>query len=171
MRRYAFLRGMNLGGRRVKNQELIEAFERAGTTDVQAYQAAGNLVFTGPIGADALAAHLERTFGYPVPVLLRSQEELWEVVGGSPFSEEEVGRSGKVQVSLLGEPPGAEAHAQVEALATAADRLLLTGRTLYWLPAGRLTDSSLDVGRIERLLGLQTRRTLGTLERMLKRFG
>lgn len=49
-RRAAFLRSINVGGRRVKNPELIAIFEGLGLTDVAAYQAAGSLVFTGTSG-------------------------------------------------------------------------------------------------------------------------
>ena len=43
MNRYvAFLRGMNLGRRRIKNPELCAAFEDIGFTNVAAYLASGN---------------------------------------------------------------------------------------------------------------------------------
>ena len=46
MNRYvAFLRGMNLGRRRVKNPELCAAFEDIGFTNVSAFLASGNVIF------------------------------------------------------------------------------------------------------------------------------
>lgn len=168
MQTFAFLRGMNLGRRRVRNDELIAALTALGLLEVRAYQAAGNLVFEGTVAASALAAHLEETFDYPVPVLLRSRAELEEVVVRSPWSPEER-RGRKVHVSLLDAAPPEEVRDRILSLSTPADVLALDERTLYWMPAGRLTDSELDVARLERSLGLQTRRTLGTLERMLKR--
>ncbi len=36
----AFLRGMNLGGRRIKNEELQAEFEALGFTDVACFRAA-----------------------------------------------------------------------------------------------------------------------------------
>ena len=46
MNRYvAFLRGMNLGRRRIKNPELCAAFEGIGFTNVSAFLASGNVIF------------------------------------------------------------------------------------------------------------------------------
>ena len=41
----AFLRGMNLGRRRIKNPELCAAFEDIGFTNVSAFLASGNVIF------------------------------------------------------------------------------------------------------------------------------
>lgn len=40
----AFLRGMNLGGRRLTNDELRAAVTACGCDDVETYQASGNVV-------------------------------------------------------------------------------------------------------------------------------
>ena len=46
MARYvAFLRGMNLGNRRIKNHELRAEFERLGFEEVATFRASGNVVF------------------------------------------------------------------------------------------------------------------------------
>ena len=46
MERYvAFLRGMNLGKRRIKSSELVAHFEAMGLEDVATFRASGNVVF------------------------------------------------------------------------------------------------------------------------------
>ena len=46
MDRYvAFLRGMNLGSRRIKNDELRAEFEQLGFEDVATFRASGNVIF------------------------------------------------------------------------------------------------------------------------------
>ena len=46
MERYvAFLRGMNLGGRRIKNDELRQCFEELDLSDVSCFRASGNVLF------------------------------------------------------------------------------------------------------------------------------
>jgi hypothetical protein len=46
MSRYvAFLRGMNLGGRRISNDDLRSRFEALGCEDVATFRASGNVVF------------------------------------------------------------------------------------------------------------------------------
>ena len=46
----AFLRGMNLGGRRISNTELVKAFEQAGFEGAAAFRASGNVVFESAEG-------------------------------------------------------------------------------------------------------------------------
>ena len=77
MNRYvAFLRGMNLGRRRIKNPELCAVFEDIGFTNVAAYLASGNVIFDAEDAeADAVAVAIEcglrDSLGYEVPTFLR----------------------------------------------------------------------------------------------------
>ena len=59
----------------------------------------------------------------------------------------------------------------VESMVPAEDRVRVVGREWYWLPVGGISTSAMPVVQIERLLGEMTMRTLGTLERMVSRFG
>lgn len=49
-RYFAFLRGINLGNRRIKNPELIGHFEAMGLEEVATFRASGNVVFVDPEG-------------------------------------------------------------------------------------------------------------------------
>ena len=171
-RRVAFLRSINVGGRRVKNQELIAIVEGLGLTDVAAYQAAGNLIFTGDLGEAALRRGLSDALGFEVPVILRGVDEVAAIAAAAPFTaSERAASAGKVQVLLLAAAPDAAQTRAVLALQDASDRLRILDRQLFWLPIGGLSDSALDLRFIERTLGLQTCRTQGTLQRLAKRFG
>lgn len=168
---FAFLRGMNLGGRRVTNDELVQVLVEMGLEDVAAYQAAGNLVFTGETTARALEDAFRERFGYDVPVILRSAEVLAAVATAAPFSPQQLAASGgKVQVILLSEEPSQAAAQQALALAGDEDLLKLDGAHLYWLPNRGVGRSELDHKALGRVLGLQTCRTQGTLQRMARKF-
>jgi uncharacterized protein (DUF1697 family) len=179
MSRYvAFLRGMNLGGRRIKNEELRRHFEEVGLGEVATFRASGNVIFSTqerePEGklAQRLEAELEQRLGYGVPVFLRSIGEVAAIASRQPFDPEQVAKSkGKLQVSLLMEKPTAAAKRKVLALATDEDLLALEGRELYWLPGGGLLESDLDLKAIEALLGQDTRRTMGTIEQIAAKYG
>jgi hypothetical protein len=54
----------------------------------------------------------------------------------------------------------------VLALESDADRLAFGASELYWLPAGGMSDSELDLKAIERLLGAMTVRTKNTIEQI-----
>lgn len=177
MSRYAaFLRGMNLGGRRITNDELCGCFAAMGLTDVAAFLASGNVVFASDESdpaalAATIEAELERALDYPVPTFLRSAEEVREIAARQPFGDEELAASdGKPQVAMLAAAPDDEVRRAVLEHATDDDRLAVHGRELHWLPAGRMTDSELDLAAIEKLLGGWTMRTANTISRLVKKY-
>jgi uncharacterized protein (DUF1697 family) len=173
MIRAAFLRGMNLGNRRITNDELRAQFERLGFASVATFQAAGNVVFEAGDASEeelvaAIESGLEDGLGYAVPTVLRSAEELREIAAAEPFPASALESSkGKLQVALLASAPAATARDEVLALADEDDRLAFGPRELFWLPSGGVSDSDLDLKAIEAALGLQTMRTRGTIERLV----
>lgn len=177
VRYVAFLRGMNLGNRRLKNPELKAEFERLGFEQVATFRASGNVVLEagGRAGEAALAKKIEAGLadglGYEVPVFLRSCDEVAAIAAHEPFAAKAVKASkGKLQVSLLAKKPSAKARDAVLALATAEDQLAIEGRELYWLPSGGILESELDLKTIEKALGSDTRRTMGTIEQIAAKY-
>jgi uncharacterized protein (DUF1697 family) len=169
----AFLRGMNLGGRRIKNEDLRRHFEEMGLEEVATFRASGNVIFATPKReaegklADRVEAELGERLNYEVPVYLRSAAEVAAVAAQEPFAAKAVAKSkGKLQVSLLKKKPSAAAKKKVLAMANDEDLLAIGGRELYWLPSGGLLESDLDLKGIEKLLGADTRRTMGTIEQI-----
>src|ERR1700758_2529107 len=108
MARYAaFLKGMNLGSRRISNEELAAAFSTLGLTDVSTFRASGNVAFDpGTLPADGLAGRIEsglaKVLGYAVPTFLRTAEEVRSIARHRPFPPALVeGSKGKLQGGLL----------------------------------------------------------------------
>lgn len=171
----AFLRGMNLGGRRIKNQELRVHVEDLGFEEVATFRASGNLIFVAEEAAEATVADrlergLEEALGYEVPVFLRRERELLDISAREPFQPEALAASkGKLQVVLLRESPSAAARRKAMALATEDDRLAAEGRELYWLPSGGISESELDLKALEGVLGATTIRTKGTVDQIAAR--
>lgn len=174
MSRYvAFLRGMNLGGRRIKNDELRTQFERLGCADVATFRASGNVIFGAKAGksesalGEGIEAGLGAALGYEVPVFLRSAAEVAAIAAQEPFDQRLVEASkGKLQVSLLAAKPSTGDRKAVLAFASDEDRLAISGRELFWLPSGGLLESQLDLKAIEAILGRDTRRTKGTIDQI-----
>ena len=114
MDRYvAFLRGMNIGGRRIKNEELRREFEELGLSDVSCFRASGNVIFAADEDDEAMLtvrieAGLGEALDYEVPVFLRAAAELRAIADRQPFDPNLVEASaGKLQVSLLLKQPKA----------------------------------------------------------------
>jgi uncharacterized protein (DUF1697 family) len=171
----AFLRGMNLGGRRIKNEELKREFEQLGLDDVSCFRASGNVIFAcEEKGEEKLKKRIEaglgEALGYEVPVFLRNAAELAAVSAQKPFSAALLDASkGKLQVAFLPARPKAKAKKQALTLASDDDRLALEGRELYWLPSGGISDSDLDLKAIESAVGPWTMRTKGTVDQIAAR--
>jgi uncharacterized protein (DUF1697 family) len=178
MARYAaFLRGINVGGHRITNDELRKACGAVGLEDVATFRASGNVIFTADGGqdpdeiVDRIESGLGGTLGYEVPVFLRTAAEVAEIAEHEPFPAELVEASGgKLQVSLLVSKPSAQAKRTVLAMSTDEDRLAIHDRELYWLPSGGMMESELDLDAVDAVLGVSTRRTKGTIEQIAAKY-
>lgn len=177
MDRYvAFLRGMNLGGRRIKNEELRAEFEALGFEEVATFRASGNVIFGAGSGTDSaltkrIEAGLGEALGYEVPVFLRGCAEVERIAAREPFDAKLLEASkGKLQVVILPRKPTAAARKKILALSTDEDRLAIAGRELYWLPSGGISESDLDWKAIDAALGSGTVRTMGTIEQIAARY-
>ena len=89
LRYVALLRGINVGGRNiVAMADLREAFEAAGLEAVRTYIQSGNVLFESGAPRQSLEDHieamLERRFGVPLVVMVRSHAELRNVVEKAP---------------------------------------------------------------------------------------
>jgi uncharacterized protein (DUF1697 family) len=173
----AFLRGMNVGGHRITNDELRTRFQELGLDEVRTFRASGNVVFAAAaeepeaeLGA-RIEAGLAAALGYEVPVFLRSASEMRTIAAHRPFAEQPIEASkGKPQVVMLTARPAARAQKEVLALADAEDRLAFGERELHWLPSGGILDSELDFKAIGRLLGTLTTRTKGTIDQLAAKY-
>lgn len=170
MPRYvAFLRGMNLGGRRITNAELAERFTDIGLLDVRVFRASGNVIFLSDAQGESelqsrIEAGLAASLGYGVPTFLRSAEEVAQIAQEEPFSAEELDAGiGKIQVALLASMPPKKARDALLELSCQDDLLCFGERVLYWLPCGPMSQSELNWKAVEKLAGPTTLRTMGTI--------
>ena len=173
----AFLKGINLGKRRLSNDELRGHIDALGLAGAAIFRASGNVVFSDPEARSEqqlerlIEEGLERLLGYEVATFVRNRADLLEIAGGEPFDSATRDRlQGKLQVALLGRRPSAATRKKALALAGEDDALAFGRRELYWLPAGGMSDSSLDLKGLERLLGPMTIRTMGTIEQIASKY-
>ncbi len=167
----AFLRAMNTGRRRIKNDALCQVFEDMGFTDVSAYQASGNVIFksneTDAIHIESsIESGLKKSLGYEVPTFLRTAREVQDIAAHEPFKNTPTSPTGKMQVVFFKTPQNHSTRQAILAHSTDDDRLEFTDRQLYWLPKASISTSNLDLKSIERTLGSMTIRTKATIERI-----
>lgn len=172
----AFLRGMNLGNRRIKNDELRAEFEALGFEDVATFRASGNVIFSAGRKSESaltktIEAGLGEALGYEVTTFLRSAAEVVAIAARQPFDAKALAASkGKLQVTMLARKPSAAAAGKALALATDEDQLALAERELFWLPSGGTLESGLDHKAIAKALGQGTQRTMGTIEQIAAKY-
>lgn len=174
-RRYAaFLRGINLGGRRASGSELATAFEATeGISGAAPFMASGNVVFDEATRrrpatiAAAVEASILESFGWDSKVFLRDAGEIAALAALEPFTRQQLAASaGKPQIVLFeNEISSADAQKVLE-LTPDGDVMIAGRRELHWLPGAGLSESDLDMKAIDRLLGTGTTRTANTIRRL-----
>lgn len=120
--------------------ELRTVLGDAGFADVRTYVQSGNVVLSSraapaKVGAQAEALIAER-FGFDVDVIVRTGDELAEVVARNPLGDIAANPK-RYQVSFLDAEPDPDVVERISALALDGERLVAHGRELYaWHPDG-----------------------------------
>jgi uncharacterized protein (DUF1697 family) len=86
----ALLRGINVGGRWIKNNDLQHCFEGMGFGDVRIVLQSGNVIFSAPkVSVEKLTATIEaglqKRFNYPAKVVIVEIAQLQRAVDRYPF--------------------------------------------------------------------------------------
>jgi len=173
MTRYvALLRGINTGGHRIKMDRLRQLFIELGFGEVRTFIASGNVIFSAA-DADPLAlerrieAHLESALGWAAPTFLRTLPELRQVADFE--SPDHRGDEDSTHVVFLREPASEEVMAALNSFKSAMDSFCYSGREIYWLIHGKLSESPLFTKGITKPLGAakHTARNMNTVQKLV----
>ena len=159
----ALLGGINVGGHRVTMDRLRSEVTALGFTDVATFVASGNVMFTGPARGNHEARiqdHLAEKLGWPVPTFVRTAAEVIAASDLRPFGATPHGHTHMVAFCRRAPSPA------VQDRSTDFDRFEMHGRELHWLIAGRLTESTITLTRLAKLIGPNTTRNITSLERL-----
>jgi uncharacterized protein (DUF1697 family) len=169
----AFLRGINLGKRNVKSDELRSIFSGMGFENPRTYIASGNVIFdTKEKDAEKLTKKIEKgledTMGYKVIVFLRSREELEGILENNPFKDAH-GKGSTCYISFLSAEPPKDAVKEVVARTSDTEKFKLVGRELYMLFHVGFSESVFfKKNDYEKVLGvIATNRNLNTPNKIL----
>ena len=155
----ALLRGINVGGRtKVGMDELRRLFVALGHPEVKTYLQSGNVIFRSTVEeASRLAGEIEgrigRDLGVTVTVLLRTKDDLAQVVANNPFLGRETDDA-KLHETFLADAPERERVARLETPAGEPDELALVGREVYLHCPHGYGRTKLNNAYIERRLGV-----------------
>jgi uncharacterized protein (DUF1697 family) len=135
----ALLRGINVSGQKmIKMEALRSIFESMGYQEVNTYIQSGNVIFKGKEKdpqyiCEAVEQGLAAALGYSVPVIIRTVDELSEVIEKIPFDLSLLTDKERVYVSLLSEKPAHEAIEALNSVENEIDTIKLIGREVYIL--------------------------------------
>ncbi len=157
MTHVALLRGINVGGKNIlPMKDLAGMFDAAGCTDVRTYIQSGNVIFETPAGApagaqkiaEAVQANIEKRFGFRIPVIVRTSQQLLKTIRDNPFLAA-VDDQKALHVYFLANSPNARAIAALDPGRSAPDAFHVRGQEIYLhLPNGmgrtKLTNAYFD---------------------------
>ena len=167
MKYAVLLRGVNIGGRKVKSQELKDCFTKAGFSNPQTVLATGNVVISSKKSPEQLKVQIETSllaaFNFPIEVLVIGCDKLARIVKHYPFNN--VGPEFHRYIIFKdapSEPPDMELERELEAVQSGDE-------VLYWrVLKGHTLDSDFakQSARTARAR-FSTTRNMNTLEKIL----
>ncbi len=168
----ALLRAVNVGGtKKLAMADFRKMLEGLGYKGVETYIQSGNAVFDAPGPAakvaKAIAAALEKFMGAPVGLVLRTHEELSQIIAANPYADHAAADGARVHAVFLSGVPAAAAVAGLAKIPTRRDRYHHIGDTLYLhLPDGA-GESKFAAKTLDRILGVSvTARNWNTVIRL-----
>jgi uncharacterized protein (DUF1697 family) len=169
----ALLRGINVGGHKIiKMDQLRKAFEELRFEDVATYVQSGNVVFKSPRKTSAdLSKKIEemllRRFNMSVPVIVRTAEEVEDVLRNNPFLKERGIDITKLHVTFLSLTPHNTAMKGLDAIAAGPDRFHCRGQEIYLHCPNGFGGTRLSINAFEKVLAVgATTRNWNTVNRL-----
>ena len=157
-KKIAILRGINVGGKRkILMKDLKALCEKQGFENSQTYIQSGNVIFEDGKGqsnlelGEKLEVGIRESFGFEVPVIVRTASELLSSVKQNAFYQE--GRDiSQLHLTFLKEEPSAENREVLLTYNYQPDEYLLDGKDVFIYCEGKYHKSKLSNTFFEKKL-------------------
>jgi uncharacterized protein (DUF1697 family) len=155
------LKGINVGGnKRIKMADLRDLLTSLGIEDPRTYLQSGNVVFKSDERIEVLTPKIEtaieETFGFHSDILIRTADELAQMIEEAPFTSEQLTEPKKLLYVFLSGTPDAEAVEALHAAHTGPEIVTVKGAHLYiYYPEG-MGRSKLNNTLMERYIKVST---------------
>jgi uncharacterized protein (DUF1697 family) len=152
--------------------ELRELLDEAGFSGVRTYVQSGNVVLSSSLSAAELeqeaARLIDERFGFSVPVVVRTRDELTAVIERNPFGQVATNPK-RYQVTFLSCALDPSVASSISALQVAPEQVAVVNREIYtWHPDGIARSKLWAKLSSERFLGVTgTARNWSTVTTLL----
>jgi len=138
MRYISILRGINVGGnRKILMKDLKSLYDGLGFLKVETYIQSGNVVFEADLKLSTaeLEAKIEQaiigTFGFDVPVIVRTAGEWAKSIVNNPFWKEKDADIDRLHLTCLKEVPSQELLEKIKLFQFWPDRYEIIGQDVF----------------------------------------
>jgi uncharacterized protein (DUF1697 family) len=174
MKYIALLRGINIGGKRIKMAQLRDVFESMDFKSVRTYLQSGNVIFehnstdTAKI-SNLIEKKIIQTFGFSVNVIIRTEGEFENIINDNPFIKDANIDFDKLHVTFLHDRPDKNTVLNLEVNKDKNEKFEVIGREIYlYLPNGyaktKLTNNVFE----KKLKTIATTRNWKTTNKILE---
>lgn len=151
------LRGINVGGKRMKMSDLQDMFESIGIPNTKTLLASGNVVFqSDEKDASKLAQKIEDTipdkFGFDSKIIMRTQQDLEAIIEKNPLHKEDY-ETKMLHVNFLRQAPSKEAVQNFEQAHNTEERVFVNGNEVFIYYPNGAGRSKLDIERSLNVIG------------------
>jgi uncharacterized protein (DUF1697 family) len=172
----SMLRGINVSGQKlIKMPELKRLYEDIGFGRVVTYIQSGNVVFSteDDLPAEGFAQIIEQAirekFSFDVPVIIRTPDELKDIVKAIPFKNSEGVVPEKIYITFLDEVPEEGNVLKINPFDYKPDRFVIKGKEIYLDCASGYGTTKLSNTFFENKLKVRaTTRNLKTVRQLIQ---
>ena len=162
MKKYiSLLRGINVSGqKKIKMVDLKSIYESLGFANVKTYIQSGNVVFESSISdvkklKRKTEQKVEKIFGFPVSVIIRSNKEFKRIIHCNPFiGNDKTEDDSKFHITFLTKVPAESAAETVRQSAEKPEALEIRGKEVYLYCPNGYGRTKLSNSFLERKLGV-----------------
>ena len=158
----SMLRGINVSGqKKVKMDDLRAIYESLGFHNVITYIQSGNVIFecqnTNKTELkEKIEKSIEEKFEFQVPVEIRTERELENILNNSPFGPIDLADEGtKYLVTFLSAIPSKSKVSEIQQFTAATEKLFIHGHEVYLYCPNGYGKSKLSNNFLEKKLGIE----------------
>ncbi|WP_338814806.1 DUF1697 domain-containing protein [Bernardetia sp. Wsw4-3y2] len=179
MQKYiSILRGINVGGKRkILMSDLKELYQSLGFENVQTYIQSGNVIFNSSLDKNEISIQIEKAvfekYGFEVPVIIRTKEELQNIQSSNPFIESKENRNkekiiNNLHLTFLEEVPTTQNIEKTKEIeAKTDDKFEIVENNIFIFCEGKYHTSKLTNNFFEKKLKTKaTTRNWKTIEKL-----